>query len=81
MPSFEIRRPRVLRDPFSTELVVQASDSWRRKAGAKVFLYPVHPSGEFIETVSLASALCVATMAAHPIHCAGRVALPAAQLT
>ena len=57
MPSFEIRRPRVEYDPFSTEVIVSASPSWKRNMATMAFLYPIHQSGEFVETVSLTSAL------------------------
>ena len=48
--------------PFSTEVVTQRSSSWADAVDTHFYVYPVHPSGQFLLTSSLAAAFYLALM-------------------
>lgn len=59
-PSFALHRPRVRSLPLSTHLIPHRSSEWANKVRTRVFVYPVHACGEFLQISSLSSALYVA---------------------
>ena len=56
-PSFALHRPRVRSLPLSTHLIPHRSSEWAAKVPTRVFVYPVHACGEFLQISSLSSAL------------------------
>ena len=58
VPGFRVDRPTITMSPFSTEVVINRSDSqWLDKLDTKYYLYPVHVSLSFMFTPTFASAL------------------------
>jgi len=68
VPSYPLLRPRVRSLPFSTHTVRNLCESWLMCVQTRIFMFPVHASGEFLRISSLSSALYVTMGLAQPIR-------------
>jgi hypothetical protein len=55
--SLGLKRVKVKRCPFSTDLVLDRSEEWSKRVKTRFYVYPVHASSAFVLTPNLASAL------------------------
>jgi hypothetical protein len=57
-PNFRVMPVKVKACPFSTEVCCDRSpENWSQHMQTRFYVYPVHPSGSFVQTETLASAL------------------------
>jgi len=61
LPSCDVRRPKVISNPFSTEVVTdRESKEWLEKVRSRFFMYPVHPGSEaYVTCPTLSSSLYI----------------------
>ena len=55
VPNVQLKRPPILDAPLSTELELVRSPEWMAAVKARFYLYPLHPSGAFLQPRSLAA--------------------------
>jgi hypothetical protein len=69
-PSVGLRRPLILQQPFSTEVIPVYRGSWCRAMDSRVLVYPMHMSGAFLVYRSCTAALyhfvCLLITRAYP---------------
>eukprot|EP01059_Diplonema_ambulator_P011882 TRINITY_DN2195_c0_g1_i1.p1 TRINITY_DN2195_c0_g1~~TRINITY_DN2195_c0_g1_i1.p1 ORF type:complete len:3611 (+),score=1490.67 TRINITY_DN2195_c0_g1_i1:684-11516(+) len=57
-PSFNVKRPCINDNPFTTDIVILRNDlDWLKNCDTRYYLYPVHVSFSFLFTPTLASSL------------------------
>ena len=57
-PNYRVMPVKVNACPFSTEVCCDRSaENWSQHVQTRFYVYPVHPSGSFVQTETLASAL------------------------
>ena len=58
VPNYKLTPINIKSAPFSTQIVTgRSSELWSNHVQTQFYVYPVHPSGSYIQTESLASAL------------------------
>jgi hypothetical protein len=57
LPNYGLSRPEILAAPLSTTMRTDRSSKWSDNVRTRFYLYPLHISGAFLRTTSIASAL------------------------
>ena len=58
VPNYRLTPVKISSAPFTTQVVTgRAPNSWSNQVQTRFYVYPIHPSGSYIQTDSLASAL------------------------
>lgn len=57
VPNMQLKRPETPGNPLSTELQLVRSPQWEAAVKTRFYLYPLHPSGAFLQPPSLAATL------------------------
>jgi hypothetical protein len=57
VPNMKLKRAQIPDQPLNTELTLQRSAEWEAAVKTRFFLYPLHPSGAFLQPPSLAATL------------------------